>query len=70
VGEIRGAALLGAVRGQQAADVPALVRALYALGDFAWANRADIAEVDLNPIKVLPTGHGVVVLDALIVPFA
>src|SRR5436309_46337 len=68
VGEIRGAALLGAVRGQPAADVPALVRCLYALGDFAWANRADIAEIDLNPIKVLPAGHGAVVVDALIVP--
>jgi acyl-CoA synthetase (NDP forming) len=68
IGEIRSAALLGAVRGQPAADVPALARCLYALGDFAWANRQDIAEIDLNPIKVLPYGHGAVVLDALIVP--
>ena len=68
VREIRSAALLGAVRGQPAADVAALVRCLYALGDFAWANRADIAEIDLNPIKVLPAGHGAVVVDALIVP--
>jgi acyl-CoA synthetase (NDP forming) len=68
VREIRSAALLGAVRGQPAADVPALVRCLYALGDFAWANRADIAEIDLNPVKVLPAGHGAVVVDALIVP--
>jgi acyl-CoA synthetase (NDP forming) len=68
IGEIRGAALLGAVRGQPAADVPALARCLYALGDFAWANRQDIAEIDLNPIKVLPAGQGAVVLDALIVP--
>ncbi len=68
IGEIRGAALLGAVRGQPAADVPALARCLYALGDFAWANRQVIAEIDLNPIKVLPAGQGAVVLDALIVP--
>lgn len=68
VREIRGTALLGAVRGQSAADVPALVRCLYALADFAWANRADLAEIDLNPIKVLPEGHGAVVVDALIVP--
>ena len=69
IGEIRGAPLLGAVRGQPAADIPALARCLYALGDFAWANRQDIAEIDLNPIKVLPTGQGAVVLDAVIVPF-
>jgi len=68
IGEIRSAALLGAVRGQPAADVAALARCLYALGDFAWANRQDIAEIDLNPIKVLPYGHGVVIVDALIVP--
>jgi acetate---CoA ligase (ADP-forming) len=70
IGEIRGAALLGAVRGQPAADVPALLRCLYALGDFAWANRTDLVEIDLNPIKVLPAGHGAVVVDALIVPSA
>ena len=45
-------------------------RLLYALGDFAWANRADIAAIDVNPIKVLPAGHGAVVVDALIVPSA
>jgi acyl-CoA synthetase (NDP forming) len=65
---IRGAALLGPVRGQPAADVASLVSCLEALGDFAWADRADIAEIDLNPIKVLPAGRGAVVLDALIVP--
>jgi acyl-CoA synthetase (NDP forming) len=69
IGEIRGTALLGAVRGQPVADVPALVRCLYALGDFAWANRAAVAEIDVNPIKVLPAGQGVVAVDALIVPF-
>ena len=69
IGDIRGAALLGAVRGQPAADVPALARCLEALGDFAWANRESIAEIDLNPIKVLPAGRGAVVVDALIVPF-
>jgi acyl-CoA synthetase (NDP forming) len=68
IGEIRAAPLLDAVRGQPAADVPALARCLYALGDFAWANRQDIAEIDVNPIKVLPAGQGAVVLDALIVP--
>ncbi|HEY7521682.1 MAG TPA: acetate--CoA ligase family protein [Methylomirabilota bacterium] len=69
VREIRGAPLLGPVRGGPPADVGSLVRCLEALADFAWADRADIQEIDLNPIKVLPTGHGAVVVDALIVPF-
>ena len=68
VREIRGAALLGPGRGQPAADVPALVSCLEALGDYAWADRAHVAEIDLNPIKVLPAGQGAVVVDALIVP--
>jgi hypothetical protein len=34
----------------------ALARCLYALGDFAYADRAHIAEIDLNPIKVCRKG--------------
>jgi acyl-CoA synthetase (NDP forming) len=65
--ETRGAALLGSVRGGNAADVPSLVTCLYALADFAWDNVACISEIDLNPIKVLPQGRGSIVVDALIV---
>jgi acyl-CoA synthetase (NDP forming) len=65
IAETRGAALLGAVRGGNAGDVKSLAACLYALGDFAWHNADTIAEIDLNPIKVLPTGS--VVVDALIV---
>lgn len=65
--ETRGAALLGAVRGGAEADSESLAACLYALSDFAWQNAARIAEIDLNPIKVLPNGHGCVVVDALIV---
>jgi acyl-CoA synthetase (NDP forming) len=70
IGEIRGAPLLGPVRGGPPADVPALVACLEALADLAWADRAHVAEIDLNPIKVLPAGQGAVVVDALIVPTA
>jgi acyl-CoA synthetase (NDP forming) len=67
IAETRGAALLGAVRGRQASDVKSLVTCLYALADFAWHHAAAIAEIDLNPIKVLPEGRGCIVVDALIV---
>jgi succinyl-CoA synthetase beta subunit len=66
IGEIRGAALLGAIRGKPAADVAALARCLYALADFAVANGDRLAEIDLNPIKVQPEGLGCIVVDALI----
>ena len=60
--------LLAGFRGRPAADVAALSRCLEALADYAWADRAAIAEIDLNPIKVLERGRGCVVVDALIVP--
>jgi acyl-CoA synthetase (NDP forming) len=62
------ARLLAGVRGQGPSDVDALCLCLEALADYAWADRAAIAEIDLNPIKVLERGRGCVVVDALIVP--
>src|SRR5580704_4541337 len=67
IAETRGAALFGAVRGRPASDVKSLATCLYALADFAWHHAAAIAEIDLNPIKVLPENRGCVVVDALIV---
>ena len=65
IAETRGAALLGAHRRGEAADVKSLAALLYALGDFAWHNAQIIAEIDLNPIKV--HARGSIVVDALIV---
>jgi hypothetical protein len=62
--------LLAGFRGRPAADVDALHACLEALADYAWADRAAIAEIDLNPIVVRPRGQGCVVVDALIVPRA
>jgi len=70
IAETRAAALLGAVRGSEAADVEKLAACLYALGDFAWQNAERIAEIDLNPIKVMARGKGCTVVDALIVQSA
>jgi acetate---CoA ligase (ADP-forming) len=60
--------LLAGFRGRPAADLSALCRCLEVFADSAWADRAAIAEIDLNPIKVLEQGRGCVVVDALIVP--
>ncbi|HUP35325.1 MAG TPA: acetate--CoA ligase family protein [Candidatus Limnocylindria bacterium] len=69
VAEVPAAAtLLAGFRGHPPADLDGLHRCLEALGDYAWADRAAIAELDLNPITVLPRGRGCVVVDALIVP--
>ncbi len=68
IAETRGRRLLGAVRGRPARDVQAVRECLTALGNFAWAERDSIAEIDLNPVMALPRGQGCIVVDALIIP--
>jgi acetate---CoA ligase (ADP-forming) len=65
---VKGRVLLAGVRGQPPADEAALAAAIAALS--AYADRyADVIEsIDINPLVVLPAGHGVLALDALIVP--
>ena len=70
IAETRAATLLGGFRGRPPGDLDALVRVLEAIGDFAWAERESLAELDVNPIVVREKGAGCVVVDALIVPRA
>src|SRR5262249_24892888 len=70
IAETRAATLLGGFRGRPPGDADALARALEAIGDFAWAERESLAELDVNPIVVREKGAGCVVVDALIVPRA
>ena len=67
-GSGRLARLLAGFRGREAADIPALQRALTALADFALAHEPWLDGIDLNPLLVLPQGQGVIAADALIVP--
>ena len=68
IAETRGAALLGAVRAargrrrQKPRRLPLRARRLC-----LRINADSVAEIDLNPIKVLPGQRGCVVVDALIV---
>ncbi|WP_417418541.1 acetate--CoA ligase family protein [Hoeflea sp.] len=65
--EIRGFAMLEGVRGAPPSDIEALARMLSDLSRFAAAHADRIESIDLNPVRVLPRGEGVVPLDALIV---
>jgi acyl-CoA synthetase (NDP forming) len=67
IAETRAGAMLGPVRGGPAADVKSVIACLHALSDFACAHADALVEIDLNPIKALPEGHGCKVVDALIV---
>jgi acyl-CoA synthetase (NDP forming) len=68
IAETKGAGALKAHRGRPEADIAGLAACLYALADFAAAEVDHLEEIDLNPIMVLPSGRGCVVVDALIVP--
>ncbi|KUJ70046.1 pimeloyl-CoA synthetase [Streptomyces albus subsp. albus] len=67
LGELRGRALLDGVRGAPAADVDALVEVVLRIQRMALELGADLAELDINPLLVLPRGQGAVALDALAV---
>ena len=67
IGQLKGAALLDAVRGEAAADRDALARLMVALARFAADHADRIAEIDLNPVIVHPAGEGLTIVDALIV---
>ncbi|MGK6320265.1 acetate--CoA ligase family protein [Sphingomonas sp. DT-204] len=66
IAETHAHTMLQGVRGQAPADVDALAEILAALSRFAAANARALAGVDINPIRVLPAGQGVVPLDALV----
>ena len=61
---LRGARILGGVRGRPAVDRAAIVRLIVALGQLGW-DRPDLLEVDLNP--VIASEHGATAVDALVV---
>ncbi|MER6089318.1 acetate--CoA ligase family protein [Streptomyces bluensis] len=65
--ELRGRALLDGVRGAPPADVDALVEVVLRVQRMALELGGDLAELDINPLMVLPRGQGAVALDALAV---
>jgi acyl-CoA synthetase (NDP forming) len=64
--ETRGCALLEGVRGAPRADIAALADALERISALAMALQDSLAELDVNPLFVLPEPDGVVAADALI----
>jgi succinyl-CoA synthetase beta subunit len=70
IDQLRGAALLRGARGRSAGDLSALCGAIAALSRFAASLGSALRSLDVNPLLVLPEGHGVVVLDASLTPAA
>ncbi len=65
VSEVRSARLLEGYRGGEEGDIAALRSALLRVSSMI-EDIPDIVEMDLNPVKVLPPGRGLTVVDARI----
>src|SRR5262249_48640083 len=65
--QLRGTALLGALRGAPGRDRAALAQLLVRLARLAGDAAGRIASIDLNPVLVYPEGESLAVVDALIV---
>ena len=63
LGELKSAALLDGYRGVPPADRAALITAICAIGGFFLDNRSWLQELEINPLTVLPAGHGVRAVD-------
>lgn len=66
IARTRAAPLLAGYRGRPPADVDALVRAMVKLAEYGAAEAHRVAEVELNPLLVLPSGQGAYAVDALV----
>jgi acyl-CoA synthetase (NDP forming) len=67
IAEVKGARLLQGFRGRPAADLAALADALVRVSHLAMHMEGHLAELDINPLMVLPSGQGVKAVDALVV---
>jgi succinyl-CoA synthetase beta subunit len=65
--ELKAAPLLQGFRGAAKADVPAVARLISELSLLAARLRAEISEIELNPVLVHGDGQGVTIVDALVV---
>jgi acyl-CoA synthetase (NDP forming) len=67
IAEVKGARLLRGFRGRPAADLAALAETLVRVSYLALHLEGHLAELDINPLMVLPSGQGVKAADALVV---
>lgn len=66
ISRLRIAKLIDGYRGRPKGDLEATVTAVARAADYVVMNAARLEELDINPLMVLPEGHGVAAVDALI----
>jgi acetate---CoA ligase (ADP-forming) len=67
IAQVKGARLLQDFRGRPAADLAALADTVVRVWHLALHLEGHLAELDINPLLVLPSGQGVKAADALVV---
>ena len=65
--ELKSKKIFESHRGRGPLDTKAFAEAVRRLGDLAFAHRAQIEEVDLNPVFLREAGRGCLVADALVI---
>ncbi|MBN9007774.1 MAG: acetate--CoA ligase family protein [Rhizobiales bacterium] len=68
LGDLKAAPLLNGFRGAAKADISALAALIAQVSELAARHRADVSEIEINPVLVHPVGEGVTIVDALVVP--
>ncbi|XAZ19784.1 acetate--CoA ligase family protein (plasmid) [Sinorhizobium sp. B11] len=66
ISRLKIAKLIEGYRGRPKGDLEATVTAVARAADYVVMNAARLEELDINPLMVLPEGHGVAAVDALI----
>jgi acetyl-CoA synthetase len=66
IARLKIAKLIDGYRGRPRGDLEATVTAVARAADYVAMNAARLEELDINPLLVLPEGHGVAAVDALI----
>jgi hypothetical protein len=67
IAEVKRARLLQRFRGRPAADLAARADTLVRVSHLAMHLEGHLAESDVNPLMVLPSGQGVKAVDAVVV---
>ncbi len=66
IGELKFSRVLDGFRGGPKGDLAALADAIVAVSQLATSGGTGIEEAEINPLFVLPRGHGVLAIDALV----
>ncbi|MDB5756834.1 MAG: 6-carboxyhexanoate--CoA ligase, partial [Burkholderia sp.] len=66
IGEVKALQALAGYRGKAPGDLEALAAAIVALSGLALLDDLQVAEAEINPLIVRPTGQGVIAVDALV----